>query len=298
MDDDALGAAFAALDAEDEAGAPEPEQLADDPQDGDAEEATEQGDEAETAETAEKPEPEAPALDMAAPVKVKVNGEEIEVPLAEALKGYSREQDYSRKTAELAEQGRALHGELAERLQTALDTFVHADPVLAQASHVNWAQLARDDPAQYVAFRAELEQRQTIISQAQAEIANARAAEAQATAEREYKLLVKADPSLAEADTYDKRIGSLREYLSRSHGFTEADLNAVNSHKYVLIAEKAAAYDKLMAAKKDLPAKTAPPPKPQARSLTTGSSAPTRTSPRPPAGASQAQWKAWFDKTT
>ena len=37
-------------------------------------------------------------------VRVKVDGEEIEVPVQEALQGYSRTADYTRKTQELAQQ--------------------------------------------------------------------------------------------------------------------------------------------------------------------------------------------------
>lgn len=40
--------------------------------------------------------------------KVKVNGEEVEVPLDELLAGYSRQSDYTRKMQELAEQRKAL----------------------------------------------------------------------------------------------------------------------------------------------------------------------------------------------
>jgi hypothetical protein len=40
-------------------------------------------------------------------VRVRVDGEEIEVPLSEALQGYSRTQDYTRKTQALAEQQRS-----------------------------------------------------------------------------------------------------------------------------------------------------------------------------------------------
>lgn len=57
--------------------------------------------------------------------KVKVGGEEIEVSLDEALQGYQRQEDYTRKTQELAAQ----RGELdyASRLAMALE----ADPVSA-----------------------------------------------------------------------------------------------------------------------------------------------------------------------
>ena len=52
------------------------------------------------------------------PVKLTVDGEEIEVPLAEALNGYQRQADYTRKTQELAEQRRQV--QFASALQEAL----------------------------------------------------------------------------------------------------------------------------------------------------------------------------------
>lgn len=55
-------------------------------------------------------------------VRVKVDGQEIEVPFREALEGYSRHSDYSRKTAELAQQRQA--ADYALRIQQALQ----ADP--------------------------------------------------------------------------------------------------------------------------------------------------------------------------
>jgi hypothetical protein len=60
-------------------------------------------------------------------VKVRVDGDELEVPLREALSGYSRQADYTRKTQELAQQRqqaeyalavqRALQAEPAETLR-------------------------------------------------------------------------------------------------------------------------------------------------------------------------------------
>jgi uncharacterized protein YeeX (DUF496 family) len=42
-------------------------------------------------------------------VSVQVNGEEVQVPLKEALSGYQRQADYTRKTQELSEQRRQVH---------------------------------------------------------------------------------------------------------------------------------------------------------------------------------------------
>jgi hypothetical protein len=53
-------------------------------------------------------------------VRVKVDGEDVEVPLREALDGYSRTADYTRKTQELAQQRQ--QAEYALTLQRALET--------------------------------------------------------------------------------------------------------------------------------------------------------------------------------
>ena len=52
-------------------------------------------------------------------VKVSVSGEEIGVPLKEALAGYQRQSDYTQKTQELAEQRREM--QYAQAIQQALD---------------------------------------------------------------------------------------------------------------------------------------------------------------------------------
>jgi hypothetical protein len=57
-------------------------------------------------ETAEE-EPEESEDEPEPTYKVKVNGEEVEVPLSELTKGYSREQDYTKKTMALAEERKA-----------------------------------------------------------------------------------------------------------------------------------------------------------------------------------------------
>ena len=72
-------------------------------------------------------------------VRVKVDGEDEEVPLAEALTGYSRTADYTRKTQELAEQRQ--QAEYALTVERAL----HAQPdetlrLLARQYGVNFEQ--------------------------------------------------------------------------------------------------------------------------------------------------------------
>ena len=53
-------------------------------------------------------------------VPVKMDGEELQVPLSEAIAGYQRQADYTRKTQELAQQREQF--QFASALQTALET--------------------------------------------------------------------------------------------------------------------------------------------------------------------------------
>ena len=53
-------------------------------------------------------------------VKVKVDGEELDVPFNEAIQGYQRQADYTRKTQELSQQREQL--QYAQTLQQALES--------------------------------------------------------------------------------------------------------------------------------------------------------------------------------
>lgn len=121
---------------------------------------------------------EAPAED---PVHtVKVNGEEIEVPLSELLKGYSRTEDYKAKTMALAEERKGLETQLStayeNRLKQATDLFVQTDPILAQADQIDWQALAQEDPAAYTQLRAAVDARLGVLGQARQELQRVEAA--------------------------------------------------------------------------------------------------------------------------
>ena len=80
-------------------------------------------------------EPAAPASDGEL-FTVKVNGEELQVSREELLNGYSRTQDYTRKTQEVAAEAKALKE--AKALQAAFDRDPHAT-LEALADAFNWS---------------------------------------------------------------------------------------------------------------------------------------------------------------
>jgi hypothetical protein len=75
-------------------------------------------------------------------VRVKVGGEEQEVPLAEALSGYQRHADYTRKTQELSEMRQQL--EFAQTLQQALEANPAQTIALLQEQYGLTRQQAQD----------------------------------------------------------------------------------------------------------------------------------------------------------
>lgn len=62
-------------------------------------------------------------------VQIQVDGQTVEVPLAEALAGYSRQEDYTKKTQEIAEQRKQLESLTADqRNAMAIYERLRADP--------------------------------------------------------------------------------------------------------------------------------------------------------------------------
>lgn len=249
--DDVIANIEAELDAgETPADAGQP--AADEPETGDAETAPAlEGEEA--TDAAEQPEGEAAPLP--ATVKVKVNGEDREVPLDEALKGYSRTEDYKAKTEQLAAERRTLQGQFAEQLNAVHERMLAFDPVLAAAQSTDWEALARDEPAEYVALKAAVEQRQQFMAAAQAEAARIEGEQLRETVERENNALMAAIPQLADPAKSSAYMGDLIGYLKRDMGFDDATIRSVTDHRLYVIADKARRFDAQEAARKAIPAR-------------------------------------------
>mgnify|MGYP000116548399 CR=1 FL=1 len=204
---------------------------------------------AEEAKTEEAP----PVEDLK--YKVKVRGEELEVPLSELLNGYSRTEDYKAKTAEVAELRRQTETEYADKLEQQLQQFVALDPVLAQAQNIDWVAFARADPAAYTQFKAEYDARVQMFTSAAREVEQIKAADQQRQAEatQEYlkgesEALLKAMPELADQKVMQEFAHGTANYL-RSIGATDAEIAALDDHRSYLIIDKARKWDALQNAK-------------------------------------------------
>lgn len=118
---------------------------------------------------------EDPDSDAEPTYKVKVQGEEKEVPLSELTSGYMRQQDYTQKTMAVAEDRKAIREQEAELLRLEQEYEENLELV----THVltgglgldpNWPEIkARTDPDEYKALREAWMEREDQITGLKAE---------------------------------------------------------------------------------------------------------------------------------
>lgn len=212
-------------------------------------------------------------------LKVKVNGEEVEVTLDELQRGYSRQSDYSRKTQQLAEERKAFLSEAdairQERAQystllTALQQQLQSQQQLEQQP--DWDRLYDEDPIQATKlerqWRKVQEDRQAKFSAIQAEQQRVNQALEQQTAEQMKALLVQQAQRIPEIipEWKDEKVAAegkkqLRGWLA-DQGLNEVEINSLSRAEHVAILRKAMLYDlgqrKAQAAVKPQPMATRP----------------------------------------
>lgn len=196
----------------------------------------------EAEEDAEAPE-EQPEL-----YTVKVAGEEVKVTLDEALKGYSREQDYTRKTQALAEESKAEKAAIAAARDEYLGKLQTVEKIIEASQPRVDQSLRYSNPAEWSAQMLQhqqwAEERRVVAAETErlnAERSKEEAREREAVAARETEALLTAlpewkDPAIAKAET-----AALREY-GQSIGFSEAELDDILDHRAVRVLRDAMAY--------------------------------------------------------
>jgi hypothetical protein len=191
---------------------------------------------------------------------IKVNGEEVQVTLDELQKGYSRTQDYTRKTQQLAELRKAAEVETesvrAERQQySRLLEAMRVQVAASQPQEPDWERLRQTDPIEFAAQWAQHERRHKQMAAIQAE--QARLAEIQqyeqaqqfvSIVEQERQVLEDAIPEWRDKEVAKREKAELVDFGKRL-GFKPDELASIADHRAVVALRKAYLYDKLMARK-------------------------------------------------
>ena len=244
------------------------------------EETQDSEEEAESEEQEESEEPE----EQPKSYRVKVDGEEVEVTLDELQKGYSRTQDYTRKTQLVAEQRKAVEAEQSQvrqereyyaKMLSALEAQLAQDD-----SQPDWDRLYQENPTEWVRqrelFRDKQEKARAVQSEKerisaiqQQELAKVK----QATLAEEAKKLVDAIPEWKDSKRAAEEKGKLVE-AARRVGYSEGELNEVLDHRAVVLLRKAALYDEMVSKKAQI--KPAPAKGPKAATPGSATSQPTK----------------------
>lgn len=237
-------------------------------------------------------------LPLDALVTVKVGGKEEQIPLKEAIAGYQRQADYSRKTGELAEHRKAFQSEVQavrqERAQYATLLSALEQQALAGATEApDWERLKAEDPLEYAIKREEYREAQERHGAIQAErqrLFHLQAAEQQeqvrTAVQQEASKLLEALPVAKDPQKWQATQGKLREY-GKKLGYSDQELSAAYDHRAVVALYKAMQYDALMA-KKAAPVEQRKNTIP-ARTVQTVKTVPAGSANRPPRRVTEAQ---------
>ena len=194
---------------------------------------------------------------------VKVDGKEIEVTLEELQQGYSRTQDYTRKTQQIAETRKAVEAEAAairaEREQYAqLLGALQQQLESAGEQPIDWDRLYAEDPIEWVRQRElvrDKQERQAAIQSEQQRLsqltAQQRADEMKATLAKESEELIKAVPEWKDPKKAKAEKQMLIEF-GQKIGYSEDELKNVFDHRAVITLRKAALYDQMVSKRKDI----------------------------------------------
>ncbi len=196
--------------------------------------------------------------------RVKVDGEEVEVPLDELLKGYSRTADYTRKTQAIAEARKQAEAEAAlarEERQRYAQTLEALDASLKQLQppEVDWDRLYQENPVEWVRqrelVRTRQEQAAWVQSQKQALVEKQQQEErieAEKTLESERSKLLEALPEWRDADKARAEKAKIVSYATEKLGFSVEEISDIYDARAVLALRKAMMFDEMMSKRDQL----------------------------------------------
>jgi len=194
---------------------------------------------------------------------VKVNGQDVEVSEDELIKGYSRQQDYTQKTQQLAEYKRQLDGaaqqfqqELANTQQVraqyvdALATAIEGNYThLQQFANIDWERLKTEDREEYLTKRDDYRQAQEGIEQLKVQAGHAQQQQQQEMQvqhqqllQEEHAKMVSILPEWNDPDTQRAIAKTISEF-ALTKGYTQEELSQLVDHRSILVLMQAKAYE-------------------------------------------------------
>lgn len=184
---------------------------------------------------------------------VRVDGEEVQVTIDELLSGYSRTQDYTRKTMALADQRKSLETELdqirQERAQ--LTQVLEQIDVQDQEQEPNWEALYQQDPQQWAVqremWRTKQERKRALVEEKQ-RLLQAQESDKQRIVaqfvEQERGKLAEVLPQWRDEKVAKAEKAKVADYAKKI-GFTDQEIAQFYDHRAVTTLYKAMKFDEL-----------------------------------------------------
>jgi hypothetical protein len=202
--------------------------------------------------------------------RVTVDGEEIEVTQDELLNGYSRQQDYTRKTQELANQRKTIEQqaqELAQRdaIYAQLLPKMEAQLQGELVNEPDWDSLYNDDPIAFVREKQIWDEKKEKLKAAEAEqqrlqqeaYAKQQEQIAQQVQEGQQKIL-EIIPEWKNAEVAQKEKLAIRDYGINVLGYLPQEMDAIYDYRALLGLRNAWLNSKTVEATKKKPTQKAP----------------------------------------
>jgi len=197
--------------------------------------------------------------------RVRIDGEEVEVTLEELQSGYSRQQDYTRKTQELANQRKyieqqareieeknAIYSQLLPKLETQLRGELAREP--------DWNALYEDDPIAYVREKQIWDEKK---AQLQAVNAEQQRLQQEAFEQQQQQLqqlvtysqqkLLEIIPEWQNEEVATQEKSAIRDYAIKNLGYTQEEINQIYDYRALLGLRNAWLNDKTVKATKKKP---------------------------------------------
>lgn len=198
---------------------------------------------------------------MSLPVAVKVDGKDELKPLAEVIKGYQLSSAGYQRLTEAAQAREAFAKEQAEVRQALGTRISQAESIVNLAQQqltqefqsVDWNALNQQDPVEYTRQMNAFQLRAVQIDQVMKNVATAQQEQARAQEQARLQALPQERERLLTAIPEWRDAAKMKEGQQRiidaakKAGFTDAELNGIYDHRYLVMLDKAARYDALQA---------------------------------------------------
>lgn len=199
-------------------------------------------------------------------ITVEVDGKMVELTpeqVAEAYKSGLRQSDYSKKTAELAQERNSVQ-ETAKRerddyAQKLNNYAIQLEGALTEQSQINWQELLDSDPVEYLRQERIYNERQSAYQNALRETEQIKQIQLQETQEsfkqwqaEEADKLMKAIPTWKDSTKAKAEKAEIMSFMA-DNGFSNEEINNITDHRHVLLLRDAMRFNKLL---KQAPAAT------------------------------------------